>query len=157
MSVLLVDEKVFEAVYDKIIQYTNNKVVNVNYCNALGGMTEKEAKKFVCDLLLLNVASFHAKYYDAEAFKNPANVLKLNRKVGTISSVQMLKYLQCIRYNVEVSAICYKFPADITSSMPVDSLRILKNAIQEISQRLIEEFTDYRDCKWSEYEEIVLG
>ena len=57
MSVLMVDTKVYESIYNKIETYKNNKQCDINYCYYFSNSTNKENKKFIINLLKLNGAS----------------------------------------------------------------------------------------------------
>lgn len=103
MSVLIADLEVFEAVYSKINTFQFNKQCNINYCNTLS-MDEVEGKEFVSNLLILNELSY-LKRYREEGAPHLYQFLKFGWNKAQISTLQLLKYLHCIEYNIEMHTI----------------------------------------------------
>lgn len=153
MSVLVVDLEVYKAVYEKALSYTFNKQVDINYCSTLGRLTEKEIKSIVTDWLYLNEYSYNRKYEEGNVLPELHNFLQFKSKHSTINTYQMLKYLNCIIYNIELSTIEHgQRKEDIKIEIPENlmiSYNILVKAIDEIKMQIISEMPKYKAAKWS--------
>lgn len=157
MSVLVANKEVFEAVHKKIWTFQFNKVCDIDYCNTLS-LSDNECERFIKELATLNELSYNARYRETDA-PILAEFLDLNKGGEKISTLQLLKYLQCIDYNIEVSTILNGY--DSSNAMTEDekrkfkfeygnTLELLERSINELQNSIISHLTDYKKLKWSE-------
>lgn len=150
MSVLVLDLEVYEAIYKKACEYQYNRECNIEYCNTLSE-NEDYLKTVVRDWLYLNELS-HSRRYREEEEPNLAAFLTF--KGGKkINAYQMLKYLQCLEYNIEIESIKTGFDGmqkkiNISDTM-MHSYKKLNSAIKEISQTIIAQLSEYKKANWS--------
>jgi hypothetical protein len=153
MSVLVPDLKVFEAVYNKAWLYGFNKVCDINYCHTLSFSDEEKLKTHVKNWLWLNEMSWIRMYEDNGQKPDLVDFLTF-RNGKNINTYQMLKYLQCIDYNIEIETIKtgktgHEDPFLIPDNI-IDSYNLLKKAIEEIQNVIISQLPEYEEAKWSE-------
>lgn len=152
MSVLVPNLEVYNAIFNKAISYTFNKVCDINYCYTLGKLTENTIKKNILNWLWLNEMSYNRRYReDNEPYLHQLMEFK---NAETINTYQMLKYLNCIEYNIELNTIetghdgmqpKIEIPPD-----KKESYSILKKAINEIQNVIISEIDEYKNAKYCE-------
>lgn len=155
MSVLIPDLEVFALIQRKINTFQHHRVCDIDYSEILN-MSEEQSKQFVIKLLTLNEMSYLARYREQ---KKPelSEFLQFNA-TETISTLQLLKYLKCIRYNIEMDTIERGYSGFEPFIEDVEMFhkffdpvfKRLKNAIEELSDRVIAELTNYRELAWSE-------
>lgn len=152
MSVLVLDIPVFESIYQKAWLYGFNKQVDVNYCHALSFDNEDDLKDHVKNWITLNELSFNRRY-DEKNEPFLVNFMKF-RHGAKISTYQMLKYLQCLQYNIELDTIRNGKtgfePKMIITSELMESYKLLERAILEIMQQCINEIPQYKNANWSD-------
>jgi hypothetical protein len=154
MSVLVPDLKVFEAIFRKVNSFRFTKVCDINYCYTLSSVlgTEDKVKDFVKNLLELNELSF-IKRYREEGEPDLGDFLKFDYSVNSIETLQLLKYLNCINYNIEIETIKHGYAGGEDNKIRedlMDSYELLQKAIQDLSGTVIAELTHYRDLNYSE-------
>lgn len=150
MSVLVPDLKVYDAVFEKAWSYGFHKVCDINYCNTLSFNNEETLKNHVKNWLWLNEMSWIRRYEDGDK-PNLADFLTFRSKKH-INTYQMLKYLHCIDYNIEIETIQtgktgYETPFLIPDDK-MESYRLLKKAIEEIQGVIILEIEEYKEAKY---------
>lgn len=145
MSVLMIDPKIYDLVYVKLVDFTYHNEVNINYSSTFRHMTELKIQEFVKTLCVLNEESYCTRYDDK--YQKLYSFIKFRFSGGTINTYQLLKYLLCIEYNIEVSTITIK--RELTQ-LEKESLQLLKTAISEIQMNIIGTLPEYEKCKWSE-------
>lgn len=132
MSVLKISKEQFEIVAYNAKGYQYRKVVDSNYCHALS-LNDKEIELWVLELQNLNEKSYINRYrLDNNSIKE---VLDFNKKHKSITPFQMLKFLESIRYNIEV---CFDNMA----------YKKLNEAINEIRSHIIYDIEEYKESKW---------
>lgn len=146
MSVLVLDLEVYEAIYEKAIDYTFRNVCDINFCSVLKHKTENQLKKIVFDWLYLNELSYNRRYRE-ENEPHLNQFLKFKSNVN-INTYQMLKYLECIKYNIELDTIETGFsgtekPIKLKSDI-LESYEVLKLAIEEIKTTIISSLPEYK-------------
>ena len=151
MSVLIPDLKIYTAVYEKSIAYTFSKVCDINYCSTLGRLTENQLQKTILDWLWLNEMTYNRMYNEQdEPYLGQFVEFK---PVETINTFQMLKYLDCIDYNIEIETIKTgrdgEQPKIEIPSDKMESYKILCRAIDEIKSAIINEITEYQNAKYA--------
>lgn len=154
MSILVADLNVYEAVFEKAWKYGFNKTVNINYCNVLSFDNEEILKNHVKNWLILNELSYIRRYEDGTNERPHLHEFLTFRKTFNIDTYQMLKYLQCILYNIELSTIRTgktgnEKKMDISADL-IESYNLLKKAIEEIQIQIINEIPQYQSAKWCE-------
>lgn len=145
MSVLVPEAEVFNKVYDKAVSYTFNKVCDINHCSTFNQMTEGQIKNTVKTLCDLNVESYDKAYRQKLGKAKFSDEIKFDRTGGTINTYQMLKYLECIYYNIELDTINREL-----NKLELDSMTALQKSIDEIKDAIIGEIPGYKDAKWSD-------
>lgn len=148
MSVLILDLKVYEAVYNKAWSYQFNNVCDINYCYTLKKYTENQLKEIIKNWLWLNEMSYNCRYEESNIIELPELLKFYLSGKEPINTYQMLKYLECIKYNIEISTIIIngiEIPED-----KKDSYKILKDAVNEIKNVIISELPQYKKAKWSQ-------
>lgn len=152
MSVLVPDLKIYDAVFEKALKYTFHNVCDINYCGILGRQTENQLKKHVCNWLWLNEMSYIRRYQDGSkpdlgdflTFKSNAN----------INTYQMLKYLECIKYNIEIETIKTGKTGNETPFLipdeKMESYNLLEKASEEIQCTIISQLPKYKSAKWAD-------
>jgi len=143
MSVLVPEVEVFNNVYDKAVNYTFHKVCDINYCSTLGHMTEVQIKNTIKTLCDLNVESYEKAYKQNPGEVKFSDTIKFDRSGSIIDTYQMLKYLECIYYNIELDTIDREL-----NRMESDSMKTLRKSIDEIKSAIIGEIPEYKDAKW---------
>lgn len=150
MSVLVLDIEVYEAVFEKARKYAFNKTCDINYCHTLSFDNEEQLKEHIKNWMWLNEMSYIRKY-KVDDKPTLAEFFDF-RKTYNIDTYQMLKYLQCMMYNIEIDTIKtgktgredpFLIPQD-----KMDSYRLLQKAITEISQTIISQIPKYKNAKW---------
>lgn len=150
MSVLVLDLEVYEAIYKKACEYQYNNEVNIEHCHTLSE-NEDYLKTVIRDWLYLNELSHSRRYREEEEpFLSTLLTFKGGKK---INAYQMLKYLQCVMYNIEISTIKNGYDGtqgkmNISDTM-MHSYKILGDAISEISQSIIAQIPQYKKANWS--------
>lgn len=154
MSVLVADLKVFEKVYCKAVDYLYRNVCDINYCYTLRRLEHKEhVKEWVKNILFLNEWSYNVRYEDnTKCFLH--DFVDFTKYHKTISTVQMLKYLQCIRYNIELETIRTGKTGMDKREIPqnlLDSFNILEATIDELKTTIICKLVpEYDTAEWSD-------
>lgn len=152
MSVLVPDLKIYDAIYEKAWSYGFHKVCDINYCNTLSLYNEETLKNHVKNWLWLNEMSWIRRYEDGKK-PNLADFLTFRSKKH-INAYQMLKYLECINYNIEIETIQtgktgHEDPFLIPDDK-MESYKLLKKAIEEIQCVIISQLPEYKNSKWSD-------
>lgn len=156
MSYLVADLEVFNAVADKIKSFQYSKVCDINYCNTLS-FTDLQCEILVKNWLTLNELTVTARYEETVTPPKFAQFLEANPYRGDrISTLQLLKYLQCIEINICTRIITEGYDSNrkgygegVLSMDLKDSLETLKRGIKELTLSVISEYTDYKKLKWS--------
>ena len=152
MSVLVLDKEVFQAVANKAISYTFTKQCDINYCYTFSALGEQGIIDFMRDIIYLNELSWCKRYEDEDDVPEMFSRIKLGLNGKTISTLQCLKYLQCVEYNIELDTIKGgKTGAENNEIKPqlMDSYNKLKEVIQDLQNTVINHLTNYKDLNWS--------
>lgn len=153
MSVLVPDLKVYEAVYQKAWSYGFNNTCDINYCSVLKSYNEDHVQQLVKDWLWLNEYSWIRRHDDDGSKPELHEFLSFNHG-KKINTYQMLKYLECIRYNIELDTIkTGKTGMEDPVIIPQDKLNsyeTLVKAIEEIKSAIINELPEYKQTKWDQ-------
>lgn len=144
MSVLVLDPQVYKLVFDKAMNYQYKREVTQEYCEIFRSMSEEDIKQVIITLCNLNEESFDKRYKQEPDKVKQSKFINLRFDLPKINCFQMLKYLQCINYNIEIETI----ERELTS-IEKDSMKILNIAIEEIKQHIISEIPEYKQAQWS--------
>lgn len=156
MSVLVPDLEVFEQIHTKAVAYTYRKTCDINYSYVFSHMDERDIESFVRNIAHLNELSYNKRYAHCDDVKQEITLpamLKLEFKGKAIDSVQMLKYLECVHYQIEMETIKKGYNGTETNLVPKDledSYALLGKAIEDIKSAIVKEYSDYENKKWSE-------
>lgn len=144
---MMLDREVYKQVANKLWSYTFNKTVDLNYCDtAISSFrTEESLKKCVQDWYFLNEKTYLSKYKVLDL--KPDKELSLTLSVPLINTYQVLKSLECIKYQIELTTIEVSDDYHITNNEAI-SYEILRRLIESISKRIIEETPQYKEAKW---------
>lgn len=143
-----IDTKIFELIENKLGHVIHNKTCDENYIQNLCGWRFEKLDSFIKDLCLLNSLSYSARYKE-ESFTDYCVFLDFY-KYSNISCYQLLKYLHCICYNIEIDTIKEsKFSSNLTDKM-LDSYKILHESIDNLTSSIINNLPEYKSAKYAE-------
>lgn len=155
MSVMTLDLGVYQEVYKKACSYYYRAwgTVDINCCNALQH-NEGYLRQWLGWLYEMVHVSYCVHYHqtpDEEQLKMIRETIEEWRyndfKTQNINTYQMLKYLQCIRYQIED----YEMKPDGRWKEEYDKpLELLAEAINELKCRIISAIPEYKEAKWGE-------
>jgi hypothetical protein len=159
MSVLVADLEVYSYVAHVMHKVAYNKVINDHYSHIITKVVGdsidpwEESKRLVTEWLNLNERSYNVRY-EKQDYANLWNFLQFNHSPEKIDAYQLLKYLQCIRYNIEVETITHKGnhkenPELVTDQQRKD-LEVLEAFIADIKNSIINSLPQYKAAKYSE-------
>lgn len=153
MSVMTLDLKVYKEVYKKACSYRWHSTVDIDYCNSLQS-NEGYLRQWVYRLYEMVHVSYCVHYHEGInkellqlAYKQIETWRFDNLKGPNCSTYQMLKWLRCIRYQIED----YEMKPDGMWKGEYDEVyELLNNAIAELKDRIIAEIPEYNEAKWGE-------
>ena len=158
MSVMVIDPKTMDAVYRKLEFYENYTQVDINYNQAVRSYLYNggDLKQLVKDWLYLNELSFIRRYReDLQGVKPDLEPFLTFVSSKSISTVQMLKTLQFLVYNIEITTIERGYdetkqkPLKISDSM-MHSYKILNDILDGCKNAVIGELDEYKKAKWGD-------
>ena len=142
MSVLVPDMKVFQYVHAGILKAAYNSTIDSFYSYSVvkhfkGCVDfEAEADRIIKSWMNLNEFSYNVRY--KEESKTLLSEFFTSSFVN-LNPFQLLKYLECLNYNIEISPELFK--AD---------LQLLKAFTIEITSAIVSNMPEYKAAKWSE-------
>lgn len=142
MSVLVPDHEVFSYLFSGLAFAANNQTYNDKYSYQIarymeGKDSEKEGKRLVKSWLYMIEKSYNAKYNDTGTTVNMLTV-----KYVPFKAVQLLKYVQCVLYNIESEGV--------TTKHEQDDATLLELWKTDIMNAIIDQLPEYKEAKWSE-------
>lgn len=153
MSVMTLGLEVYQEVYKKACSYYYRAwgSVDINYCHALQ-CNEKYLRDWVSWLYEMVHVSYCVHYHHApdeeqlQMIREAIDEWRYNGLKGNdCNTYQMLKHLQCIRYQIED----YEMKPDGKWKDEYDEpLELLNNAINELKCRIISIIPEYKEAKW---------
>lgn len=158
MSVMGIDPKTMDAVFRKLEFYANSTQVDENYNEAVKSYLYNggDLKQLVKDWLYLNELSYIRRYReDLDGAKPNLEPFLTFVSSVSVSSVQMLKTLQFLLYNIEISTIkrgyneAIQKPMQISSSM-MHSYKTLIKIIDACKDAIIRELDEYKKANWGD-------
>lgn len=154
MSILIPDLKVYKYVEAGFIYAAHNKTCDNKYSYSVVRQTEnkdpfEEARRWVKNLLRLNLISYNTRYNENERDNLPTTATRTETKAH-----QLLKYLQCIDYNIEVETIqklgSYDEDRARVNEQDLKDIKLLRDFIQDIQTAIIAQTEEYKTAKWSD-------
>lgn len=145
MSVLAISSNQFKEVYNKACKYQYRDTVDIDFCNTLKNENQESLKNWCKSLLELNYKSYKKRYNkhcDLEELDNDKKIIdswNWNTMGKACSTYQMLKFLECINYNIEL---------DKTELDNSTAYQTLIKAINEIRYNIISQIPEYKNSKW---------
>jgi hypothetical protein len=143
MSVMIVIDEVYESLSGKMLSASFNKTVNENYFSCCNDLTEPVIEKYITDWAYLNDISYSAKY--ESGLDCPEPKLKFKYR-WDISSIQFLKWLRCIRYQIEMDTI--KSTMSVSAEL-MHSYSFLEKLIRQVESAIIGAIPEYKDALWN--------
>ena len=151
MSVMTLRLDLYKEVYKKACSYEWRRTVDIDYCSTLQHI-EGYLRDWLCSLYEMVHVS------DCVHYKQEVNTeligMECRRiqewryndfKTPNINTCQMLKYLQCIHYQIED----YEMKPDGMWKPEYDQpFKMLEDAINELKSRIINEIPEYKEAKW---------
>lgn len=146
MSVLILDQRIFPAIADKMWEATTNTRMDINY---IGMMTNSryEWDKVKIAAVVSDWCDMNERSYDTRYGEKPQHLkddLRFRFKGGTPNTYQFLKWLQCIRYNIEEDHI------EMSDQNKV-SLHLLDTLIESAADSIVSATDEYKAAKWSDF------
>lgn len=133
MSVLVLSPEVYGQIYNRIYMTKVLRVCNIDYCQEIRDFNEVDLKAFIIELSNLNERSYNRKYKDKSKVMQ-SEFINFN-SAKWIDVYQLLKYLNCINYNIEIQ-----------NKKAVKKLRAI---IKDIQHTIISFLPEYDKAKWS--------
>jgi len=158
MSVLVLEPKKYTQIKNRMISFTFRNICDINYCGTVRDMTEKQIYETVKTWSILNELSYCDKY-EGEKFTSLHLFIEESRE-KSCNIYQLLKWLQCIKYNIELDTIKDKKLLKTLESKEIASynneqmimiknpLHTLDKMIDEISMNIIKEIEEYKNADW---------
>ena len=151
MSVMTLRLDLYKEVYKKACSYEWRRTVDIDYCSTL-----QYNEGCLCDWLCRLYEMVHVSYcvhykqdVNTELIEMECRSIQEWRyndfKTPNINTYQMLKYLQCIHYQIED----YEMKPDVMWKPEYDRpFKMLVDAINELKSRIINEIPEYKEAKW---------
>lgn len=151
MSVMTLRLEVYREVFKKACSYQWRREVDIDYCYTLQS-NEGHLRDWLCSLYEMVHVSYCVHYHQ----KVDEVLIGMERrriqewryndfKTPNINTYQMLKYLQCIHYQIED----YEMKPDGMWKKEYDApYKMLEEAIGELKDRVIAEIPEYKAAKW---------
>jgi len=161
MSIMIIDNEVYERVATKMFYSSFNTTCNNNYFYCCTKLSEDEIKIHVKTWLQLNewsyVCAYGARLPD-EKYESLCSLLYLDFKFPEPDSYQFLKWLHAIQYNIEIDTISANGWSGIPGSYTVteqdlQSFEFLQNLILEVAQAIIKSLPEYDSAAWANVDE----
>ena len=151
MSVMTLRLDLYKEVYKKACSYEWRRTVDIDYCSTLQ-YNEGYLRDWLCRLYEMVHVSYCVHYkqeVNTELIEMECRCIQEWRyndfKTPNINTYQMLKYLQCIHYQIED----YEMKPDGMWKPEYDQpFKMLVDAINELKNRIINEIPEYKEAKW---------
>lgn len=159
MSVLVPDMHVFEYVQSGFIYCANHKTCDSLYSSSISFSSKamgidsicNESKRWVKNLLTLNCKSYAARYRENE-LGDLAHFYKENNH--SVNAFQLLKYLECIHYNIEMKTIEDGYTVDtikfVLTEQDRKDFQLLESFISDLKNSIISNLPEYQNAKYAD-------
>jgi hypothetical protein len=154
MSVLIPDFKVFDYLNAGLIYTAHNKTVNDLYCGKVSSHLAhydafKESARLVRSWFSMNERSYNARYNETDSILKFYDVKQSGERPNCI---QLIKYCQCLLYNIEVQTIQRIGEANENKSLFTAQDRkdydLLEMFYEELKSAFIGSLPEYDNAKW---------
>lgn len=153
MSVQVLDIKTYEQVLNRLFHYCQNSESGINNCEYIRSQTSTMAdfqyKEWILSLVRgwykLNDKSYATKYTEGNATPEVADFINFKNTTKPINSFQCLKFLHCIRYNIELDTIG-RGKLSIEEKHEYGELEKIISSIQD---SIISSLPQYDSSNWS--------
>ena len=145
MSVLIPDLTVYNYVQAGIerLAYTNtidslwSEPINQHFRNCQN--IEEEAERLVLSWLRMNQDSYNEKYPDLQDNIDLIGLYKASYTHKPLTAIQLLKYMQCIEYNIEIQPRGEQEEKDI---------ELLRSGIIDLMHSITSNMPEYEAAGW---------
>lgn len=160
MSVQIPDFKIFQYVEMGFYVTVNNSVINDLYTHSTrehcrNKLADKEATRWIKNLLLLNCKSYSARYREplGDYHKLYTSIFRVGKLI-TVEACPLLKYLECIEYNIEMSTIENGYFTDSIkfelSEQDRKDFALLQAFRVDLTKAIVSQLPTYQNAKWAE-------
>lgn len=152
MSVLVLDPKTIDYIRKGLVFTAYNREVNVHWSGTIHSHfrdkdVEAEADRLMSSLYLLNQRSYSAAYREED---KDHDLWKFVRKtMGIPCPFQLVKYIQCLLYNIEIDTINSKYETKVSDQELADH-KMIEMWEHQILTAIVGMNNKYKDAKWSE-------
>lgn len=136
----------FKMAYNKACTYKYKRLFDIDYCYTFSSaMSESRIKHLFKEWYTMNVLSYNNRYNTNENIDLSIidNWDYEQIKEKPCNAFQMLKLLQCIRYQIEDSS----FNDEQKNAFKL-SLEVLNKAIEDIKHSIVCQMDEYQNAKW---------
>lgn len=152
MSVLVLDPKIISYIRKGLVFAAYNGTVDALHSYTIFAHfkdkdVEVEADRIMSSLYLMNQRSYSARYREEDKDHDLWNFVR--KTMGLPCPFQLLKYAQCLEYNIEIDTINSKYENKVTDQELAD-YEMLKRWEYEIMSAIVNQHQKYKDAKWSE-------
>ncbi|WP_025144893.1 hypothetical protein [Pedobacter jeongneungensis] len=144
MSIQIIEETIFLAVARKMFEASIALKVNENFYPCCRDMSNERIIDLVASWHKLNWDSYEDEYNESQQLSDRVELL-IGITPPPPTAVQFLKWLHCIRYNINHNCIPRQ------NSQSLRDILFLDRLIRDVSKAIIEQLPDYRDASWSTY------
>lgn len=152
MSVVLLSPELYKEVYNKVCQCSGGEKSEMGKLDCFSHKTEKQIREWIMTLYEMNEASYAAYYEEElciermELVKNEMAKWKYDNIPTKLCNIyQLLKWLQCIKYQIEEITIK---EAGLWKLEYVRPMYMLGNSIDCITYNIIDNIPEYKEAKW---------
>jgi len=143
MSVLVPDLQVYNYLQAAVERMAFNRTVDDFFSQSISSHFQncpdisKEAKRLILSWLNLNQWSYNKRYPDEQDNINLCGMYREDVTHKPLTAIQTLKYLQCVRYNIEIEPDLFK-----------KDLRLLNECIIDLQGSIIGNMEEYKKSTW---------
>lgn len=152
MSVMQLSLNHFKAIYNKACTYPSKKILDIEYCYTLSsGISQNRLKHLIKQWAQMNYISSCRRYnkdLDGACMQEINRIIQAwdyeQIKEKPCNCYQMLKLLECLKYNIEED----RFNEE-EQRFYKTSLKLLEDAINSIQFAIISQMSEYKEAAWS--------
>lgn len=143
MSVQIIKQDVLQNTFKKLWNATFRTECDINYIYGINKVSETELSDFMTSLMNLNYRSYDKKYRIKKANRHIIMPYKFTVGFSDSSAYQLLKHLQCIKYQIEPE-YCKPNKAEKQHLLFLDKL------IDSVTSSIIGSLPEYNKAKWND-------
>lgn len=152
MSVMQLSLNHFKAIYNKACTYPSKKILDIEYCYTLSsGISQNRLKHLIKQWAQMNYISSCRKYnkdLDGACMQEINRIIQAwdyeQIKEKPCNCYQMLKLLECLRYNISEDIF-----NEEEQRFYKTSLDLLERTIKSIQNAIISQISEYKEAAWS--------